>query len=73
MQDEFGNFRNGSLPEPATPGDSIVGGAVTAAAQVFKGNFGGGDPGFTPTVDAAMAYDLDSPFQTWKWNGSSWE
>lgn len=41
--------------------------------QVFKGNYGGGDPGFTPAASAAMAYDLDSPFQTWKWNGTAWE
>src|SRR5688572_22664084 len=44
-----------------------------AAVQVFSGNFGGVEPvAVVPTTSAAICYDLDPPFQLWKWSGAAW-
>lgn len=43
----------------------------TGAIQVFSGHYGGVQPATPipdPTVKAAFNYDLDAPFQTWKWD-----
>lgn len=48
------------------------GGGGGGSIQVFNGNYGGASPSQTPTTSAALAYDLDSPFNFWKWNGSAW-
>lgn len=40
--------------------------------EVFSGNYGGGTPTQTPSTGSAIAYDLDSPFDSWVWNGSAW-
>lgn len=52
----------------------VVGGGAGAspAPQVFCGFYGGGTPTDTPTTDAAIAYDKDSPFDLWFWDGSAW-
>lgn len=40
--------------------------------SVFSGNYGGSTPSDSPIAAAAIAYDLDSPFNMWRWNGSAW-
>ena len=41
--------------------------------QVFSGNYAGAAPPDVPTTSAAFAYDLDSPYDTWVWNGAAWQ
>ena len=48
------------------------GGGIPGSTQVFSGNYGGIAPEITPTTPAAVAYDLDSPFNFWTWNGTAW-
>jgi len=48
------------------------GGGGGSAVRVFSGHYAGGTPTDTPTASAAIAYDLDSPFNTWHWYGSAW-
>lgn len=69
-------------PDPSGPvnrdeGNMTFGGGGVAAAassdpQVFSGNYGGGAPTDVPTTTAAFAYDLDSPFDQWVWDGAAW-
>lgn len=49
-----------------------AGGGEGSLVQVFSGNYGGGTPTQTPTSPAAVAYDLDSPFNFWHWDGAAW-
>jgi len=41
-------------------------------AQYYNGHYGGSAPGIVPTVSAATADDLDSPYKHWVWNGATW-
>lgn len=54
----------------------LLGGAngifTGGSGSVFTGHYGGNAPTQTPTGAAAIAYDLDSPFATWNWNGTAW-
>lgn len=59
-------------PPPGTR-STAEGDPTNPDVQVFRGNYGGVAPGITPAASAAIAYDQDSPYQTWKWNGSTWE
>jgi hypothetical protein len=48
------------------------GGGGGGQTQVYSGHYAGGQPSQTPTSSAAIAYDLDDPFNVWYWDGSSW-
>ncbi len=48
------------------------GGGGGGATQVFSGHYGAGTPSNTPTASAALAYNLDSPYQIFAWDGSAW-
>lgn len=48
------------------------GGGGGGPTQVFKGHYGGAAPGTVPLASAAIAYDLDAPYATWKWDGANW-
>lgn len=50
----------------------IAGAGAGGSGSVFSGHYGGGTPTDTPTSSAAIAYDLDAPFNMWTWNGSAW-
>lgn len=47
----------------------LVGGG---SSVLFQGHYGGNAPPFTPTTSPVIARDLDAPFVTWWFNGSSW-
>lgn len=51
------------------------GGGGGTEQEVYPGHYGGVTPGIVPLVAHAMAYDLDAPYATWKWNPdtSAWE
>jgi len=44
------------------------GGGGGGATQVFNGHYGAGTPGVFPGTSAAVAYNLDAPFQEFKWD-----
>ncbi len=48
------------------------GGGGGGAAQVFSGHYAGGVPTDVPTTSAAIADDLDAPFNHWVWDGAAW-
>lgn len=48
------------------------GGGGGGATQVFSGNYGAGSPTQTPTTSAAVAYNLDAPYQIFTWDGAAW-
>jgi hypothetical protein len=63
-----------SLQKIVGLGGSGTGGGGGVGA-VFSGHYAGGTPTQTPNpgTTAAIAYDLDSPFRTWNWDGvSAW-
>lgn len=53
-----------------------TGGGGGGGVQVYKGHYSGVQPTLPATLDpgivAAFNYDLDPPFQTWKWSGTDW-
>ena len=49
----------------------IANAGAGGGTQVFSGNYGGAAPGDVPT-GAAVAYDLDAPFDFWTWDGAAW-
>lgn len=65
----------GLVPYAILQAVSGITGGGGGATQVFSGNYGGGVPPVFPGTSAALAYDLDAPYQIWHWNAgtASWE
>lgn len=61
-----------ALAEVRNISSNISSGGGGGTTQVYSGHYAGAAPSETPT-GAAIAYDLDSPYDVWYWNGSAWQ